>query len=63
MGMWGMGAWVMGMWGMGMWGMGCLLYRRDAAEEEASVDVGGRCLIIKKKNKINCPRTNKTYQL
>ena len=31
--------------------MGCLLYTSDAADEEDSVDLGGRRIIQKKNNK------------
>ena len=31
----------------------CLLYTSDAADERSSVDLGGRRIIKKKKNKIN----------
>ena len=32
----------------------CLLYTSDAADERSSVDLGGRRIIKKKKNKITC---------
>ena len=32
---------------------GCLLYTSDAADERSSVDLGGRRIIKKKKNKTN----------
>eukprot|EP00658_Telonema_sp_P-2_P076545 TRINITY_DN6720_c0_g1_i4.p1 TRINITY_DN6720_c0_g1~~TRINITY_DN6720_c0_g1_i4.p1 ORF type:complete len:103 (+),score=9.88 TRINITY_DN6720_c0_g1_i4:342-650(+) len=35
----------------------CLLYTSDAADEEDSVDLGGRRIIKKKKNKKNTYRT------
>ena len=34
----------------------CLLYTSDAADERSSVDLGGRRIIKKKKNKIICGR-------
>src|SRR5674536_57388 len=36
---------------------GCLLYTSDAADEEDSVDLGGRRIIKKKKPKIQKPQT------
>ena len=35
----------------------CLLYTSDAADERSSVDLGGRRIIKKKKNKNNVGRT------
>ena len=37
---------------------GCLLYTSDAADEEDSVDLGGRRIIKKKKKKIKKKRMN-----
>ena len=39
----------------------CLLYTSDAADEEDSVDLGGR-RIIKKKRKTKCPAKSKESQ-
>ena len=35
----------------------CLLYTSDAADERSSVDLGGRRIIKKKKNKESCGKT------
>eukprot|EP00658_Telonema_sp_P-2_P068260 TRINITY_DN571_c0_g1_i3.p1 TRINITY_DN571_c0_g1~~TRINITY_DN571_c0_g1_i3.p1 ORF type:complete len:2031 (+),score=696.02 TRINITY_DN571_c0_g1_i3:420-6512(+) len=40
----------------------CLLYTSDAADEEDSVDLGGRRIIKKKKKKKNTPRGNKLFK-
>ena len=41
---------------------GCLLYTSDAADEEDSVDLGGRRIIKKKKNKLKKKKKTMTYQ-
>ena len=38
----------------------CLLYTSDAADERSSVDLGGRRIIKKKKNKHTCDTRART---
>ena len=39
----------------------CLLYTSDAADERSSVDLGGRRIIKKKKNKLTCSMQKADY--